>query len=379
MRRAALILTVLATGALAIGPMAPAVATVRADAPVSRGFSPNPSPEYSVLNSVSAISSDDAWAVGNYEIDEATAAQCALVLHWDGEAWSQVDIPISSSTESELLGVSALSSSNVWAVGYYLNEATGRGNALILHWDGLAWSQIDGPFPGSTGSGLRAVDAVADDDVWAVGGYYGADSDHVNETLILHWDGKAWSRVKSPSPRPFFNTVAAVSVASAREAWAVGHYGSDQQGLLLHWDGVAWSKVRCPVPDALLLGVYSESRSNAWAVAGGLILHWNGSVWARSDHPPIRRPYLVDVDGTRPRNVWVVGSSGRWRHSEAVTLRWDGKRWTDTRHQSPDPGSFHFEGGDVRSSTDAWAVGYYVNTSFETLAFHWNGTRWSRT
>jgi hypothetical protein len=43
--------------------------------------------------------------------------------------------------------------------------------------------------------GLSAVDATSATDAWAVGGY---SSGSASGTLILHWDGTAWTQVPSP-------------------------------------------------------------------------------------------------------------------------------------------------------------------------------------
>jgi hypothetical protein len=64
------------------------------------------------------------------EQDTASGPQ-TLVLHWDGSTWTIVASPNPSSTVNALYGVTAISASDVWLVGYYaLNTAT---HTLILH------------------------------------------------------------------------------------------------------------------------------------------------------------------------------------------------------------------------------------------------------
>src|SRR5438128_10930112 len=70
---------------------------------------PNPSATWNELKGVDALSKSDVWAVGDYLNDTAGAYQ-TLVIHWNGTAWSQKTSPNPSSTDSELAGVSALSS-----------------------------------------------------------------------------------------------------------------------------------------------------------------------------------------------------------------------------------------------------------------------------
>src|SRR5205823_1453273 len=42
------------------------------------------------------------------------------------------------------------------------------------------------------------------------------------KTLVLHWDGTAWSKVKSPNPSTD-NSLTAVSARASSDAWAIGY------------------------------------------------------------------------------------------------------------------------------------------------------------
>jgi hypothetical protein len=71
-----------------------------------------------------------------------------------------------------LTGVSAASSSDVWAVGYYFNQDLNTYETIILQWNGSAWIRVANPNSQATFNTLTGVAAVWSDDVWAVG-YYG--------------------------------------------------------------------------------------------------------------------------------------------------------------------------------------------------------------
>jgi hypothetical protein len=83
-----------------------------------------------------------------------------------------------------LHGVSAISSTDAWMVG------VGRGGTLILHWNGTAWSRTPSPSPGLH-AGLLGVSATSAASAWAVGFY--ATSAGQPRTLIMHWNGTRWS------------------------------------------------------------------------------------------------------------------------------------------------------------------------------------------
>src|SRR5438105_2376300 len=75
--------------------------------------------------------------------------------------------------------------------------------------------------PGFTFTGqLVCVTAISHDVAWAVG-YSGTGSDV--RTLMVHWDGRTWTRVASPrSVDGMPGLINGVSAASPEDAWAVG-------------------------------------------------------------------------------------------------------------------------------------------------------------
>ncbi len=123
-----------------------------------------------------------------------------LVEHWNGRAWKQV--PAASprgATESLLTSVAATGSSNAWAVGYYNTGTTIK--TLIERWDGR-WAKVASPNPGGVhGSFLLGVTAAGPSDAWAVG-YFSTGK--TIKTLIERWNGHMWAQVASPSPRGLY-------------------------------------------------------------------------------------------------------------------------------------------------------------------------------
>src|SRR3954453_16971703 len=95
--------------------------------------SPNPSSGNNTLNSVAAISANDAWAVGS-------SSGGPIALHWDGSTWSSAAVPSAGS----LTGVSAVASNDVWAVGNAPQNLL-----LTVHWNGASWAVVPCPSPGS--------------------------------------------------------------------------------------------------------------------------------------------------------------------------------------------------------------------------------------
>jgi hypothetical protein len=224
---------------------------------------PMPSSTTSRLNGVRVVSAGNVWAVGTITDPVSNNSQ-TLILHRSGNSWARVMSPNPgpAGTDNTLTGVAATSARDVWAVGG--SRKDGKNSALILHWNGQRWSPSHLPAAAS-GSVLSAVGASSPRDAWAVGTKNG-------QALTLHWNGVKWTRLASPHPG-VSSTLAAVAATSAGNAWAVGGIdftgATTKQTLILHWNGRAWSRVASPNPGDdinALRGIGASSAGNAWAV-----------------------------------------------------------------------------------------------------------------
>jgi len=171
--------------------------------------------------------------------NNSSGIQQALTEHWSGSSWKVVSSPSPGPTINYLSGVTALSATNVWAVGYH--DGSNTVQTLTEHWNGSSWSVVASPNAAS-GSFLNAVSAASAGNVWAVGTYgtlFG-----VYRTLIEHWNGHAWSIAPSPSPGSVGSILNGVVDISASSAWAVGSYSNNHftsQTLAEYWNGGVWS------------------------------------------------------------------------------------------------------------------------------------------
>jgi len=133
----------------------------------------------------------------------------------------------------------------VWAVGWSMRLSPHSASTVILRWTGTAWRRLKSPHPGQSGGDeLQDVTAIASNIAWAVGDYRDPNT-AMDRTLVVHWNGKSWTHVASPTPPlpahdPFLVGVAATS---ATNAWAVGEYSSGLENvLILHCNGKAWHR-----------------------------------------------------------------------------------------------------------------------------------------
>ena len=338
--------------------------------------------ESNSLGAVSTRSTCDAWAVGAFSNGGRSQT---LIEHWDGTRWRHVQSPNPGgpSHADGLRGVVAVTARRAWAVGAYGNGIALQ--TLIERWNGSAWKIVPSPNPGgvSRSDSLTAVDAVSRANVWAVGSFRRQGT---IRTLTLHWDGSTWKRVHSPNPggSDAANLLSGVAVLSPSDVWAVGAHNTLQGNhtLILHWDGSGWTRVKSPNPSQsvnlhtdVLSAVSASSQSDAWAVGNfydgtarrALTLHWDGDHWSSVAGPNATNSdsaNLFDV-ATDPADAWAVGYSGCCVYSSLIA-EWGGSGWQilPSPHPGNPSGDDVFTGVDVDSSGSGWAVGYYLVIQF---------------
>jgi len=350
-----------------------------------------PSPNAGIvpkLLSVVAISANDVWAVG---WTGGKSGPITLTLHWDVSTWSVVPSPNPSATDNFLRGVTALTSNNVWAVGEF-NAPGGNQQTLFLQWNGTSWAQVPGDNTGPNGVQffLSAVSAISASDIWAVG--------NNSHTLAEHWNGSSWSMVSTPNAGVGENILNGVSGTASTDVWEVGYFafGTWKRTLIEHWNGTDWSIIPSPNPNNRLNqlnGVVSISSANAWAVGNTssgnaldqttLILQWDGAQWSIAPSPSPGTGglnTLYAVAGTAANDIWAVGSfTNNGEFAQTLVAHWDGSSWSLIPSANMPGTNNELYSVVALSPNDVWAVGYWGNAAsgFSTLVEHWNGSTWS--
>lgn len=278
---------------------------------------------------VSFDSPTDGWLIGSTSSPYLAGDSQPFAAHWSGHRWTITPLAVSPHPASVFLNapsVAAISPTDAWAAGYYFNYPhQSTAGALIEHWDGARWSIVPNPASRNARTQLNSITALSATDIWAVGQQQKSSGALV--PLAEHWDGKSWSIVPTAAGNPT-SFLIAVSADSPNDAWAVGYQvkpGTRNQatGLVEHWDGHTWSVVSgLPgLGNSELLAVYSASSSDVWAtiytprtntdLGVNKFLHWDGSTWATV---PVPGPHQYNLDyeytgitGTGPGNIWAAG------------------------------------------------------------------------
>ncbi len=185
--------------------------------------SPRPDHNDSTLIGVAAASANaDVWAVG-YSEGATSATEVPLIEHYDGQSWRIVVSPFPKPSQfNALYGVTALAFNDVWAVGYANENSKGQnGQALIEHWDGARWSLVNSPIAGAA-TILCSIAAVSSSEIWAVG-YIQTRA--IQFTPVTEkWNGTSWSVVTPPNPG---KVAQLFGVSSANgKVWTVGAYST---------------------------------------------------------------------------------------------------------------------------------------------------------
>jgi hypothetical protein len=122
------------------------------------------------------------------------AATLTLIEHWDGTSWTVVPSPnvgpASVFQSNALLGIAAASPTDIWAFGSSsLANGSGNQRTLLMNWNGTAWSMTASPNP-NKGSFLDDIlfagVAPSPGDVWIVGSEDDAVTGGGFATLAIH-------------------------------------------------------------------------------------------------------------------------------------------------------------------------------------------------
>jgi hypothetical protein len=240
--------------------------------------SPNPSPMTGSLsgNSLTAVvarAADDVWAVGSYT--SASDGMQTLTLHWNGTTWQVVPSPTLDQDAGAFNAVAAVPGTNqLWAVGYRFTRIPPYPmQTLIERWNGTTWQIVANPTlpSGSSEIQLTGVTALSTTDAWAVGRVVGA----TDSPLIMHWNGTAWSIVSSPHA---VGELSGIAATGPDEVQAVGfsmpngdwNQFQPMTWLVENWDGTTWQIEKTPTPTWLYTGdvpgVTADSAGDFWAV-----------------------------------------------------------------------------------------------------------------
>ncbi len=284
-----------------------------------------------------ALSDTDAWAVGELG-DPTTGPETPVALNWNGSTWSSVSTPAPSGSTPNWAfdGVAASSASDAWAVGEQ-SAGTKIHDSLYEHWNGTAWSVVDGPNEGV----LNAVLDFSPTNAWAFADF-----------SVLHWNGTAWSVVSGAVP------ALRVSADGPDDIWGVS-----RDDMVTHYNGTTWTSTTLSAGTPDLESVVALSPTDVWVsgatttgTIGGILEQFNGTSWQTMALPSsFAADGLGAVTAQSASDVWVFSNTG----SPGVPLllaNWNGSSWTT--YPSPLPAdTLETIGSAASSPSHVWLFG----------------------
>jgi hypothetical protein len=217
------------------------------------------------------------WIHGPREGEWYAVGEAGRVVHSVDGARSPMDVP----TEATLFGVWSTETSLI-AVGGHTAANLGE----IWRYDGTTWTPLATELAGTVfkiyedwvigvdilykidGLNLIAYPAMgrlltargrAADDVWAVGGF--------TSSLVVHWDGTAWSEVDSSGVGQPLN---GVWTGPGEDVWVAGNFGTT-----MVWDGTDWRMPSLPISSEHFHAVWKHEDEVLWA---------GGNLFSRGDN-----------------------------------------------------------------------------------------------
>ncbi len=259
-----------------------------------------PVPAGTRIRSVRAIRGsgpDDVWVVAYAaREDRSDREMYTQSFHFDGRAWSLVEVPARVTT------VAAVSKGEAWAVGKFgtvarFGGAGWRADKLPVDWDvldvavdrGQVWATGSAPelyhFDGARWETQRPkiLSRFRVQEVFAASGEVFVPATWQGEAGIVRYDGKEWRREVLGR-----GAVVKLAGTSGDDLW-----GLSGQSTAFHYDGKAWRAVDRGNAD-YVIDAWAAAPDEVWIVGDhGLVEMWNGRAWG------------LRASGTRAK-LWAV-------------------------------------------------------------------------
>jgi hypothetical protein len=188
-----------------------------------------------LLTTAAASGPDDVWGFG----DTGLTGQTPWAVRYNGKSWSQVPIPVVPAAAS------GSAAAGDWVTG---TVATQPRKVAVVHWSKGAWRTVALPkISVPKGEQMRPgfIAAATPSNVWATISLARSVYSAPATTILLHWNGKAWSRVALP--KALNGDVYGLAGDGDGGIWAASYTKNEpgvlESGLVMdHYSGGRWTR-----------------------------------------------------------------------------------------------------------------------------------------
>jgi hypothetical protein len=254
---------------------------------------------------VSGNSAANAWVFTNSNAGSYTRA-----LEWNDSRWADFRFPNWSSINA----AAVFSRTDTWAFGEIEKDLL---LPYVVRFNGRQWRRVSSPvIP-------QAASALAPDDIWTVGPMTKPSAGFA--LAAAHWNGQSWRTLKfppTPLPPGVSTDPGGIVALSARDVWADLGLSTDTNTypgiILLHWNGKRWTRVKVPYATSLVGDITGNGRSGIWIFAAGpapslltYLYNLRKGRWARQQVPAKRDNFTALGEFS-----WAQGADSGWAASD---------------------------------------------------------------
>jgi hypothetical protein len=309
---------------------------------------------------ITVSGSADAWTAWTCGPCPSGQPHANLMLHWNGQRWSPVELPADLRYPVAIAGMQASSAQNLWAFA-------NNGNAVIFN--GSRWavrklpSWVERPVSGNAVYIASAVFSPAN--VWA----FSIEASK-QPTLAGHYYAGSWHKV-------FLPVIPDLAAGLAPDdIWVYGTAKNLSSRKLAHWNGATWRTISVPHAAGGALLVASNpvplGPKSLWMTgevfpkSGPVtfeLLHWNGH-WTTTSVPAsvgVVNQLASDGDG----GLWLIatrteaGGTDETRFVHYTSGHWVSDPIPTKDKLQSDPGVL----ATVPRSRSMWAIGFLISGS----------------
>jgi hypothetical protein len=260
-----------------------------------------PGPSSQNLAGIQALSAHSVWA-----FNDPFSSESPAIFHFDGASWTQQTINANIGAHGQILALQMASDSQGWAL-MKPSQDYGDPNYTILQYAGNdTWTTHSALNAGNLGD-ISGMAMVSSTEGWAFGsraidGPSSVTAGKPVPQALYHYSNGKWQTAPMSLSGTFI-TLQKIVMRSAHDGWIIAQDQNMQPGvtasgiqkhtLLLHYDGTAWTEAQTPDVggDASAITGMSFAGDGGWA-CGFVATLPDGQTIQDSDVPSYGSPML---------------------------------------------------------------------------------------